>query len=62
MVSKNRKAELNADTPYYTLFVRMSGESREMLKEAQKVLTAKLGDTPSNGCLMDEILKKFLGR
>ena len=62
MVSKNRKADLNANTPHYTLFVRMSGDSREMLKEAQKRLADRLGDVPSNGYLIDEILRRYLGR
>lgn len=53
---------INTGAPFYGFYVMVSGESREMLRDAHKKLSAELGDVPSNGLLLDEVLKKYLGR
>jgi hypothetical protein len=51
---------LAEDTPFYGLYVRVTGESRELLKKAQEIATERLGATPSNPILLDELLKAYL--
>jgi hypothetical protein len=51
---------LSEDTPIYGLYVRVTGESRELLKKAQEIATQRLGATPSNPLLLDELLKAYV--
>ena len=51
---------LSEDTPFYGLYVRVEGKSRELLKKAQEIATQRLGATPSNPLLLDELLKAYV--
>lgn len=52
---------LEAPTKWYGYYARLSGEEREMLRQARGILRERLGDTPSNTVLLGEVLKAFLG-
>lgn len=51
---------LSENTPFYGLYVRVSGDSRELLKQAQDIAAKKLGATPSNPVLLDELLRTYV--
>lgn len=51
---------INQNTPFYGFYARVSGESRELLKQAQRKATAELRGQPSNAVLLDELLRRYL--
>ncbi len=51
---------LHESTPFYGFYVKVSGESRRMLAEAQRRVTEEMGAIPSNPVLLEAMLKVFL--
>ncbi|QRM29560.1 hypothetical protein [Microvirga sp. VF16] len=56
----NEPRGLSEETPFYGLYVRLSGESRELFRKAHEIAAKRLGATPSNPILLDELLKAYL--
>jgi hypothetical protein len=51
---------LSENTPFYGLYVRVTGESRELLKQAQEIAAKRLGATPSNPLLLEDLLRVYV--
>jgi len=51
---------LHESTPFYGFYVKVSGESRRMLAEAQRRAAEQMGATSSNPVLLEAMLKAFL--
>ncbi|WP_454655548.1 hypothetical protein [Bosea beijingensis] len=62
MITKRFKEArgIDEDTPFYGFYARVSGESRELLRQAQRKATAQLRGQPSNAVLLDELLRRYL--
>ncbi len=56
----NEPRGLSENTPFYGLYVRLSGESRELFRKAHEITAKRLGSAPSNPILLDEMLKAYL--
>lgn len=55
---EDRRVEAN--TPFYGLYVRLAGETRRDFVEAKKRMEQTLGGTPSNPMILDELLRTYL--
>lgn len=51
---------LHANTGDYGFYVRVSGEDRELLKQAKSVAEGRLGGSPSNPMLLIEMMKVYV--
>jgi len=51
-----------ADTEFYGFYVRATGETRSLLMEARRRLTARFGAAPSNPLLLSELLQAFTAK
>ena len=51
---------IHEDTAFYGFYARVSGESRELLKQVHETATAQMRGQPSNAVLMDELMKAYL--
>lgn len=51
---------LDEDRPFYGFYTRLSGQDRELLKEARRVAMVRLGATPSNPVLLAEMMKTYV--
>lgn len=51
---------MEADTPFYGLFIRISGQTRHDFREAKERLSKALGGVPSNPMILDELLRFYL--
>jgi hypothetical protein len=51
---------INENTKFYGFYVRATGESRDLLKLAQKKASGTLGSVPSNPVLLDELLRSYV--
>jgi len=51
---------INEDTPFYGFYARVSGESRELLKQVQRKAATQLKGQPSNAVLLDELMRHYL--
>lgn len=62
MITKRFKEArgVHENTAFYGFYARVSGESRELLKKAQEKATEHLKGHPSNGVLLDELMKAYL--
>lgn len=63
MITKRFSDARGIDDPtaFYGFYVRVSGESRELLKQAQRKATLEMRTQPSNAVLLDELLMAYLG-
>lgn len=52
---------LEANTPDYGFFVRVSGEERALLKSARDLAERRLGGVPSNPMLLIDMMKFYTG-
>jgi hypothetical protein len=52
---------IDEPTAFYGFYVRVSGESRELLRQAQRKATSEMRTQPSNAVLLDELLMAYLG-
>lgn len=62
MITKRCKEArwIDENTRFYRFYVRASGGSREMLRQAQKKATQARGDAPSNPVFLDELLRAYV--
>lgn len=51
---------VESDTPFYGLYVKLTGEARRDFVEAKNRMTQSLGGVPSNPMVIDELLRTYL--
>ena len=52
---------LQAPMPFYGFYARLEGRERDILMQAQAIAGVRLGGTPSNHMLLEELLKADVG-
>jgi hypothetical protein len=60
MKHENDPRGIDQNTEFYGFYVRATGETRELIREARRRLTGRYGAPPSNPLLLRELLRLFV--